>query len=114
MSVTVTDSHSVSVFRGEEDSSTAGPRREALRRCLRSDATVVTVDLGEATFLDSSVVGDLVHLAETLERQGRQLELRRCSRDTLKLMKFAGLGMIDSVHFTQHAAPGRVLKRQSV
>ncbi len=112
MSVTVLQQPPIAVFRGEEDVSSAGPRREALRRCLRTESPLISVDLGDITFLDSSAVGDLIHMADALAKKGRALEIRRCSRDTLRLLQLAGLGMIGSVHFTEHSATVRVLKRK--
>lgn len=114
MSVTVSGSRTAISFKGEEDSASAGPRRVAIRHCLSGRAEKVALDLGEATFLDASAVADLIHLAETLAKQDRRLEIRRCSHDVHKLLHMAGLSMIGSVQFTDHAAPHRVLKRQSV
>ncbi len=114
MPVTVLQQPPIAVFRGEEDAKCAATRREALRRCLRTESTIISVDLGDVTFLDSSAVGDLIHFAEVLSKSRRQLEIKRCSRDTLRLLQLAGLGMIDSVHFTQHSATVRVLKRNTV
>lgn len=113
MSVTVLQQAPIAVFRGEEDVSNAGPRREALRRCLRTESTIISVDFGDVTFLDSSAVSDLIHFAEVLYKSNRQLDVQRCSRDTMRLLQLAGLGMIGSVHFTEHAAPVRVLQRKS-
>ena len=91
MSVTVLQQPPIAVFRGEEDVSSAGPRREALRRCLRTESPLISVDLGDITFLDSSAVGDLIHMADALAKKGRALEIRRCSRDTLRLLQLAGV-----------------------
>lgn len=115
MSVTISDSAGIAYLKGEEDSSNAAERRAALRRCIRSGAATVAVDLGELTFIDASAVSDLLHLAEELQKEGRKLEVRRCSREIHKLLHMAGLGLVSSVHFTGHASPPeRVLRRKAV
>lgn len=103
MSVAVSIPKSSVFFKGEEDAVSAGPRRLAIRHCLQSGARKLTIDLGEATFLDASAVADLIYLANYLALHGRQLEIRRSSREIGKLLQMAGLNKIESVHLIPSA-----------
>jgi anti-anti-sigma factor len=60
---------------GEVDLTNAVEVREAISRVASPDAPVIAVDLTETTYLDSSGIAMLFHLAERLNERRQQLHL---------------------------------------
>jgi anti-anti-sigma regulatory factor len=82
--------------RGDEDSSTQGPRRRALVRALKAQSDVI-VDLSELVFADTSLMVDLAVLARRLRVGGRQILVRGAQPQVLKLIKQVGLHRLPGV-----------------
>ena len=77
--------------RGEVDLSSGAELREALRSAADSGCEVVTADLAEVTFLDSSGLAVLVSAHKEMTAAGQQLIVRGSSEPLLRLFRIAGL-----------------------
>src|ERR671917_502798 len=76
---------------GELDMYSAPALRDAIADAAGTGAAVVLVDLGEATFVDSTTIGVLVAAARTLREAGSRLSLRCVNRNVLRTFEIAGL-----------------------
>lgn len=112
--MSVSLSNSSIFFKGEEDVDNAGPRRLAIRHCLRNHPAEITIDLSDTNFLDASAVTDLVHLANYLGQHGGILVLRKPSRPVYRLLQIAGLPSIESVKFVGLDAPINYFQSQQI
>ncbi len=60
---------------GEVDLTNATDVREAISRLASPDAPVIVVDLTDTTYLDSSAIAMLFHLAERLTQRRQKLHI---------------------------------------
>lgn len=76
---------------GELDMSTAPQLREELLRLASDGATMVTVDLSELAFVDSTGLSVLITGLKRLRQQGGELTLRSPSPGTRRVLEITGL-----------------------
>lgn len=76
---------------GELDLSTAPQLRDELARLAAGGATMVTVDLSELAFLDSTGLSVLTTGLKRLRQQGGELALRSPTPSTRKVLEITGL-----------------------
>jgi anti-sigma B factor antagonist len=76
---------------GELDMSTAAQLREELLRLASDGATMVTVDLSELAFVDSTGLSVLITGLKRLRQQGGDLVLRSPSPGTRRVLEITGL-----------------------
>ncbi len=90
-------------LRGEHDLTTRSALSEALGRASEDDH--ILVDLSHCTFIDSSVIGALVHAFQALEGRGRRLELAiaPAARTIARTARIAGLTSFMAIHETRDA-----------
>ena len=83
-------------LRGELDISTVPELERHLAEVERENPRRVLIDLSELGFMDSTGLGLIIRAADAAERHGRQLRLRRASRQVRRLFEVAGI----ADHFT--------------
>jgi anti-sigma B factor antagonist len=66
--------------------------KDGLREALMPLAGVVTVDLADVTFVDSSTIGVLVGAHKRLDRDGGSLRLRNPQEMPRRALEIVGLG----------------------
>lgn len=76
---------------GELDLSTAEQLREELVRLAADGATMVTVDLGDLAFIDSTGLSVLITGLKRLRQQGGDMALRSPTPGTRKVLEITGL-----------------------
>ena len=76
---------------GELDALSARGLNAMLSQIVGDIGATPTVDLTHVTFLDSTVLGSLVHAAEQLRRQGRSLSLTVSPGPVAQLFETSGL-----------------------
>ena len=76
---------------GELDISNAGEVRERLARPEVLDAPVVQVDLSEATFIDSAIIGLLVSACKRVRASGGTFSVRCDVGPVRSTLEYAGL-----------------------
>lgn len=79
------------VLDGELDLDCERRLRAALSHLVGDITSDPTVDLRRVTFIDSTILGVLVHAAEQLRQQGRQLTLRVTDGPVPRLLSTSGL-----------------------
>jgi anti-sigma B factor antagonist len=80
---------------GEHDMATADRIDDTLRRFFGT----VLVDLGQCTFLDSTVIGVLLRNHAVLEREGFRLELRAGADGPVRrTLRIAGAESVLTIH----------------
>jgi anti-anti-sigma factor len=90
--VTVEDTRTVVVLRGEADASTREVLSHALSRVVAAfDAGDVVIDLAGAEFIDTGSVRALAVCQQLLERDGRRLTFRSPSRLAVRVLGLFGL-----------------------
>lgn len=82
---------------GELDMSTAPQLREELLRLVSAGATVVTVDLSELAFVDSTGLSVLITGLKRLRQQGGELALRSPTPGTRRVLEITGLTEVFSI-----------------
>ena len=76
---------------GELDMSTAPQLRDELLRLVSDGATMVTVDLSQLAFVDSTGLSVLITGLKRLRQQGGDLALRSPTPGTLRVLEITGL-----------------------
>lgn len=76
---------------GELDLSTAPQLRDELARLAAGGATLVTVDLSDLGFIDSTGLSVLITGLKRFRQQGGELALRSPSPSTRKVLEITGL-----------------------
>ncbi len=82
---------------GELDMSTASQLREELARLTADGATLVTVDLSDLAFIDSTGLSVLITALKRLRQQGGDLALRSPTPGTRKVLEITGLTEVFSI-----------------
>ena len=80
------------VLSGELDMGAAPALRDALTRAMRARVRHLTVDLANATFVDSTAVGALLEAAAHLREADGELRLICTNMNVLRTVEIAGLG----------------------
>jgi anti-anti-sigma regulatory factor len=86
----------VLLCRGDEDRSTQSLRRGPLSRALRGEDHV-TVDLSELVFADSSLMLDLVMLAQRLRKRELIMRMRGAQPQIQRLIQLLGVHRLPGV-----------------
>lgn len=95
--VNVTEGLAVIRLAGRFDFNAHRDFRDAIDTALASPATVVTVDLTEVDYLDSSALGMLLMLRDRAKGAAREVKLAGC-RDTVKqILDIANFGKLFSI-----------------
>lgn len=76
---------------GELDMSTAPQLREELLRVIAGGARMVTVDLSELAFVDSTGLSVLITGLKRLRQQGGEMALRSPNPGTRRVLEITGL-----------------------
>ncbi len=76
---------------GELDMSTAPQLRDELVRVSTEGAQLVTVDLTDLAFIDSTGLSVLINALKHLRRQGGDMALRSPSPSTRRVLEITGL-----------------------
>ena len=76
---------------GELDMSTAPQLRDELLRLVSGGATMVTVDLSELAFVDSTGLSVLITGLKRLRKQGGEMALRSPTPGTRRVLEITGL-----------------------
>ena len=82
---------------GELDMSTAPQLREELLRLASDGATLVTVDLSELAFVDSTGLSVLITALKRLRQQGGEMALRSPTPGTRRVLEITGLTEVFSI-----------------
>jgi len=91
------DSHHEVHLLGELDLATAGQLRDELVRLTSDGATLVTVDLSDLAFIDSTGLSVLISAVTQLRQQGGDMELRSPGPGTRKVLEITGLTGLFSI-----------------
>ena len=76
---------------GELDMSTAPQLRDELLRLVSGGATMITVDLSELAFVDSTGLSVLITALKRLRQQGGDMALRSPTAGTRRVLEITGL-----------------------
>ena len=82
---------------GELDMSTAPQLRDELARLTSDGAQVVTLDLSDLAFIDSTGLSVLITGLKRLRQQGGDLALRSPTPGTRKVLEITGLTEVFSI-----------------
>ena len=82
---------------GELDMSTAPQLREELLRLASDGASMVTIDLSELAFVDSTGLSVLITGLKRLRQQGGELVLRSPTPGTRRVLEITGLTEVFSI-----------------
>lgn len=82
---------------GELDMSTAPKLRDELLRLVTDGATMVTVDLSELAFVDSTGLSVLITGLKRLRQKGGELALRSPTPGTRRVLEITGLTEVFSI-----------------
>jgi anti-sigma B factor antagonist len=85
---------------GELDLNAAPALRDTLIRLIELDRVELIVDMGEATFIDSTVIGVLVGRLKGLRKVGGSLTLVCRDDNVLRTFEIAGIGRAFTIHGT--------------
>ena len=85
---------------GELDLNAAPALREKLLRLIELGQVHLIVDMGEATFVDSTVIGVLVSRLKPLRALGGSLALACRNENVLRTLEIAGIRRAFTVHPT--------------
>jgi anti-sigma B factor antagonist len=85
---------------GELDLNAAPALRETLMRLIELGQIDLIVDLSEATFVDSTVIGVLVGRLNALQKLGGSLVLVCSNENVLRTFEIAGIARAIAVHET--------------
>jgi anti-sigma B factor antagonist len=89
---------------GELDLNAAPALRETLVRLAGFGKIDLVVDMGEATFIDSTVIGMLVSRLKSLSGVGGSLVLVCDDENVLRTFEIAGLARVFAIHATLASA----------
>ena len=84
------DVHTISLA-GELDLATAGDVEQELIRVEATDASVISVDLGEVTFLGSSAIRLLLHADGRSRADSNRLALRPAPDSVMRVLRTCGV-----------------------
>ena len=76
---------------GELDMCAAAALGDALEQGVEAPVRRVVLDLGEATFVDSTTIGTLIGASRRLRDCGRRLYVRCTNRNILRTFEIVGL-----------------------
>ena len=82
---------------GELDMSTAPRLRDELARLTSDGARLVTLDLSDLAFIDSTGLSTLITALKHLRQQGGDLALRSPTPGTRKVLEITGLTQVFSI-----------------
>ncbi len=82
---------------GELDMSTASLLRDELERLTSDGATLVTLDLSDLAFIDSTGLSVLITALKRLREQGGDITLRSPTPGTRKVLEITGLTQVFSI-----------------
>ena len=82
---------------GELDMSTAPQLRDELARLASSGAGIVTLDLSDLAFIDSTGLSVLITALKLLRQHGGELALRSPTPGTRKVLEITGLTEVFSI-----------------
>ena len=85
---------------GELDMSTAPQLREELLRLASGGAKMVTVDLSELAFIDSTGLSILITGLKRLREQGGEMALRSPTPGTRRVLEITGLTEVFGIYQT--------------
>jgi anti-sigma B factor antagonist len=85
---------------GELDLNAAPALRETLMQLIALGQVDLIIDLGEATFIDSTVIGVLVGRLNTLQKLGGSLVMVCRNENVLRTFEIAGIARAITVHET--------------
>ncbi len=88
--------HEIRVL-GELDMSSASLLRDELERLTSEGATLVTLDLSELAFIDSTGLSVLITALKRLRQEGGELVLRSPTPGTRKVLEITGLTEVFSI-----------------
>lgn len=83
--------------RGEVDIYTGPSLRGVLREALATDATKVTIDMTDVSFIDSSGLSVIVGAHKKAEDRGIELILQRPTARVVRLLELTGLNRVLNV-----------------
>lgn len=84
-------------LQGELDMATASLLREELVRLAADGATMVTVDMADLAFIDSTGLSVLITALKRLRQQGGDMALRSLTPGTRKVLEITGLTEVFSI-----------------
>lgn len=82
---------------GELDMATASLLRDELVRLTSEGATLVTVDMADLAFIDSTGLSVLITALKRLRQQGGDMALRSPTPGTRKVLEITGLTEVFSI-----------------
>jgi len=82
---------------GELDMATASLLRDELLRLTSGGATLVTVDMADLAFIDSTGLSVLITALKRLRQQGGDMALRSPTPGTRKVLEITGLTEVFSI-----------------
>lgn len=99
LEVIVTGADSVHEIRlvGELDMATAPLLREELVRLISGGATLITVDMGDLAFIDSTGLSVLITAVKRLRLHEGDMALRSPTASTRKVLEITGLDEVFSI-----------------
>lgn len=89
---------------GDVDHHSAPELRDRLASLIDDDATYVTVDLSETTFVDSMALGVLLGAKKRLAAMGGELELVVSSLEIRRVFEITMLDRVFTIHPSRAAA----------
>ena len=95
--VSSVDSHHEVRLLGELDMSTAPQLREELSRLADGGVTVVTLDLSDLAFIDSTGLTTLITGLKRFRQEGGDMTLRSPTPATRKVLEITGLTEVFSI-----------------
>lgn len=79
--------------------------RQAWNEALASDAEIIHIDMGDATFIDSSGLGALVYGLDLADRRGIPTDFRHVPRRIYRIFEITGLASTFDVRIAPETAP---------
>jgi anti-sigma B factor antagonist len=95
--VSSTDSAHEVRLQGELDLGTASQLRDELARLAADGARLVTVDMSDLAFIDSTGLSVLITALKRLRQQGGDMALRSPTPSTRKVLEITGLTEVFSI-----------------
>ena len=100
----VSDGVAVLALSGEVDLYSAPDVKEELLRLIDGGANCVIVDLGQATFLDSTALAVLLGAVKRLRSRGGDLVIVCADRNIRKIFEITGLDRVFPLHDDRDSA----------
>ena len=98
--------HTVITVGGEIDLSTSGQLDAAVVDALTQEATHLTLDLAQVTFLDSSGLGVIVKALKRAKEAETDFDVVAANDRVLKVFKLTGLDAVIEIYPTLDGVPG--------